>query len=264
MKSHEISFCSNFDFNGLISSPFCTCHTSWHAKSCDLIGPSLFSKGDNYFCKIWITSSQTVSERDSRGSSDYRKSVQNPPVVEFYRISFVSNNVFNYHLKMLHNSHFQQRHNSMSNLKWLVNEFRDILVWLILCVDRVILGKPGHLTITVVGHYLEQWLVLLIQVLIRLTVTREFILGDKCICNTCIFIWQWDGADSWKPSSGKTKIIVFSLQWRHIEHDGVSNQQRRGCLLNRLFWRRSSKLHGPGLSEGKSTGHRWIPLTKGQ
>ena len=27
----------------------------------------------------------------------------------------------------------------------------------------------------------------------------------------------------------------FSLQWRHNEHDGVSNHQHHHCLLNRLF-----------------------------
>ena len=34
---------------------------------------------------------------------------------------------------------------------------------------------------------------------------------------------------------------MFSLQWRHDEHDGVSNHQPHGCLLNRLFRRRSKK-----------------------
>ena len=29
--------------------------------------------------------------------------------------------------------------------------------------------------------------------------------------------------------------LSLSLQWRHNERDGVSNHQRLGCLLNRLF-----------------------------
>ena len=44
-----------------------------------------------------------------------------------------------------------------------------------------------------------------------------------------------------------------SLQWRHNEHDGVSNHRRLECLLNRLFRRRSkktSKLCVTGLCEG--------------
>ena len=36
-------------------------------------------------------------------------------------------------------------------------------------------------------------------------------------------------------------IISFSLQWRHNGRDSVSNHQPHGCLLNRLFRRRSKK-----------------------
>ena len=48
-----------------------------------------------------------------------------------------------------------------------------------------------------------------------------------------------------------------SLPRRHNDHDGVSNHQPRGCLLNRLFRRRSkktSKLRVTGLCEGNSPG----------
>ena len=48
---------------------------------------------------------------------------------------------------------------------------------------------------------------------------------------------------------------TFPLQWRHNEHDGVSNHQHHDCLLNRLFRRRSkkiSKLCASGLCEGNS------------
>ena len=47
----------------------------------------------------------------------------------------------------------------------------------------------------------------------------------------------------------------WSLRWRHNEHDGVSNHQPHGCLLNRLFRRKSkkpSKLRVTGLCEGNS------------
>ena len=33
----------------------------------------------------------------------------------------------------------------------------------------------------------------------------------------------------------------IALQWRHNQHDGVSNHRRLDCLLNRLFGRRSKK-----------------------
>ena len=68
-----------------------------------------------------------------------------------------------------------------------------------------------------------------------------------------------------------TDISMFcrngqSLHWRHNDHDGISNHQPHGCLLNRVFRRRSkktSKLRVNGLCAGNSTG-RWIPRTKGQ
>ena len=48
-----------------------------------------------------------------------------------------------------------------------------------------------------------------------------------------------------------------TLRWRHNDHDGVSNHQPHGCLLNRLFRRRSkktSKLRVTGLCAGNSPG----------
>ena len=48
-----------------------------------------------------------------------------------------------------------------------------------------------------------------------------------------------------------------TLRWRHNDHDGVSNQQPHGCLLNHLLRRRSkktSKLCVTGLCVGKSPG----------
>ena len=48
---------------------------------------------------------------------------------------------------------------------------------------------------------------------------------------------------------------IWSLQWRHNGHDGVSNHQPYDCLLNRLFRRRSNKTSKPcvtGLCEGNS------------
>ena len=50
-------------------------------------------------------------------------------------------------------------------------------------------------------------------------------------------------------------LISLSLQWRHHEHDGVSNQKAHDCLPNRLFRRRSmktSKLRVTGLWVGNS------------
>ena len=65
-----------------------------------------------------------------------------------------------------------------------------------------------------------------------------------------------------------TCVIVWprSLQWRHNDHDSVSNHQPQGCLLNRLF-RRRSKNHQSSASLAFVWGihrDRWIPRTKGQ
>ena len=52
------------------------------------------------------------------------------------------------------------------------------------------------------------------------------------------------------------------LHWRHNDHDGVSNHQPHGCLLNRLFRRRSkktSKLRVTGLCAGNSPGTGEFP-----
>ena len=52
-------------------------------------------------------------------------------------------------------------------------------------------------------------------------------------------------------------IKVEPSHWRHNDHDGVSNHQPHGCLLNRLFRRRSkktSKLRVTGLCVGDSPG----------
>ena len=49
--------------------------------------------------------------------------------------------------------------------------------------------------------------------------------------------------------------LTNTLQWRHDEHDGVSNHQPHDCSLTCLFRRRSkkaSKLHVTGLCVGNS------------
>ena len=57
-------------------------------------------------------------------------------------------------------------------------------------------------------------------------------------------------------------ISVIALRWRHNGHDSVSNHQPHGCLLNRLFRRRSkktSKLRVTGLCAGNSPGTGEFP-----
>ena len=54
----------------------------------------------------------------------------------------------------------------------------------------------------------------------------------------------------------------LSLRWRHNDYAGVSNHQPHGCLLNRLFRRKSkktSKLRVTGLCAGNSPGTGEFP-----
>ena len=71
-------------------------------------------------------------------------------------------------------------------------------------------------------------------------------------------------------STGKRMLAVGAvqgdferaLQWRHNDHDGVSNHQPHDCLLKRLFRRRSkktSKLRVTGLCTGNSPGTGEFP-----
>ena len=64
--------------------------------------------------------------------------------------------------------------------------------------------------------------------------------------------WKWFFGTIRTPH-----IVKISLLWRHNDHDSVSNHQPRGCLLSRLFRRRSkktSKLRVTGLCVGNSPG----------
>ena len=57
----------------------------------------------------------------------------------------------------------------------------------------------------------------------------------------------------------------FTLQWRHNEHDGVSNHKPHDCLLKRLSRRRSKKTSNvrvTGLCEGNSPGTGEFPAQR--
>ena len=73
---------------------------------------------------------------------------------------------------------------------------------------------------------------------------HSFILAWYCYC--------WCNL---KFNVQRKRLVV--LHWRHNDHGGVSNLQPHGCLLNRLFRRRSkkaSKLRVTGLCAGNSPG----------
>ena len=58
-----------------------------------------------------------------------------------------------------------------------------------------------------------------------------------------------------EPMATRFFVTIWPLQWRHNDHDSVSNHQPHDCFLNRLFRRRSkrtSKLHVTGFCVGNS------------
>ena len=70
----------------------------------------------------------------------------------------------------------------------------------------------------------------------------------------CYDVSNWLGANL-ESALYIPKNIPETLQWRHNDHDSVSNHQPHGCLLNRLFRCRSkktSKLRVTGLCVGNS------------
>ena len=71
----------------------------------------------------------------------------------------------------------------------------------------------------------------------------------NCLCTHKLY-WYFGG------------VPGLPLGWRHNDHAGVSNHQPHGCLLNRLFRRKSkqtSKLRVTGLCAGNSPGTGEFP-----
>ena len=69
--------------------------------------------------------------------------------------------------------------------------------------------------------------------------------------------WNWLGGRNTLRLNKISIICLWPLRWRHNDHAGVSNHQPPGCLLNRLFRRKSkktSKLRVTGLCAGNSPG----------
>ena len=98
---------------------------------------------------------------------------------------------------------------------------------------------------------------------------------SKCIYNECSSWYRFlvtftlaEGGHMHGPFHlfSHQSRTISPLRWRHNDHDGVSNHQPHGCLLNRLFRRRSKK-HQSSASLAFVWGihrDRWIPRTTGQ
>ena len=80
--------------------------------------------------------------------------------------------------------------------------------------------------------------------------------GDVCGVQPITVKFQGD-TQSRMSISGLPGTVFITLHWRHNDHNGVSNHQPHGCLLNHLFRRRSkktSKFRVTGLCVGNSPG----------
>ena len=78
-----------------------------------------------------------------------------------------------------------------------------------------------------------------------------------CVCGWFGVCPEWSNAIVTHQMSKFCVRSSTTLQWRHNDHDCVSNHQPRGCLLNRIFRRgskKTSKLRVTGLCVGNSPG----------
>ena len=86
--------------------------------------------------------------------------------------------------------------------------------------------------------------------MVRLTIWHHWFLRNRL--QMCLRLF-----DSIFYIHGRRELVPLPLPWRHKDHDGVSNHRPYGCLLNRLFRRKSkktSKLRVTGLCVGNSPG----------
>ena len=103
----------------------------------------------------------------------------------------------------------------------------------------------GHSTVFFVYFFFKFFFQHVVQANIKVSNHLPFLRG----------IYHWEVHSPYKrPVMPKA---FQALNWRHNDHDGVSNHQPHGYLLNRLFRRRSketSKLRVTGLCLGNSPG----------
>ena len=73
--------------------------------------------------------------------------------------------------------------------------------------------------------------------------------------------WSWQWLVAFCPAINFIEIKnkpgthnSYLLQWRHNGHDGLSNYQPYGCLLNRLYKCRSKKTSGLCVGNSPGTG----------
>ena len=96
----------------------------------------------------------------------------------------------------------------------------------------------------------------------KISLEKKPFIAVSGLTSTIVAISQLITTDTYKNLYWTADL--FTLRWRHNDHDSVSNHQPHGCLLNRLFRRRSkktSKLRVTGLC-GEFTGTGEFPAQR--
>ena len=117
------------------------------------------------------------------------------------------------------------------------------------------------------GRWLIQtqftWKIFIFCVKFRIVFLQvQLALFQYSLCNSLMLGMWWMIALYKSLQYHLQDIFYWPLRWRHNERDSVSNHQPHGCLLKRLFRRRSkktSKLRVTGLCKGNSPGTGEFP-----
>ena len=135
----------------------------------------------------------------------------------------------------------------------LLNVFSNDVVWDMNCIckwgDPYASGKTVAL-IRVSLQYLPHIGFIYVSFIYCILLLNKFDFELTFLCQLRVLANMYQLSAFW-PGASRCQ----TLQWRHNEHDGVSNHRRLECLLNRLSRRSSkktSKFRVTGLCEGNS------------
>ena len=107
-------------------------------------------------------------------------------------------------------------------------------------------------SMSILGHHCASVFLIFVRKYRKYTINRWGVVYAVCASTVILHLKQYLG-----PRNKLAWKLCHTLHWRHNDHDGDSNHQPHGCLLNRLFRRRSKKtsqLRVTGLCVGNSPG----------
>ena len=101
-----------------------------------------------------------------------------------------------------------------------------VRVAIVRCFCRKLNHKKSKL---VTNHKIQNWCVTIaVQTEISISTVRLCVFDMSKLHSICSMYVCWH-------------LLACTLHWRQNDHGGVSNQQPHGCVLNRLFRRKSKK-----------------------